>query len=248
MGSLLIIPAAGLGSRLQASVPKLLFPVNGKPMIDYLFDLYAPVVERFMLVLHPDFKDEVERHCAATGYPIDYEVQPSPTGMLDAILIPRERVRSYQPSHIWITWCDQVAVFPQTIAHLAAATTQDARAALTFPTLVRPHPYIHFVRDGQGGIVEVLHQREGDAMPEVGESDMGLFCLSRNAYLDLLPAFAEESSRGTLTRESNFLPFVAWLHGHAPVSTFPGHDAIEAVGINTRDDLHRVETYLRNAR
>ena len=62
---MMIIPAAGRGSRLQSSMPKVLYPVAGRPMIDYLLELYAPFVDRFVLVLHPSFAEEVERHCAA---------------------------------------------------------------------------------------------------------------------------------------------------------------------------------------
>ena len=37
--TVLIIPAAGAGTRLQSTTPKVLSPVNGRPMIDHLFDV-----------------------------------------------------------------------------------------------------------------------------------------------------------------------------------------------------------------
>ncbi|MGH9900853.1 MAG: NTP transferase domain-containing protein, partial [Pyrinomonadaceae bacterium] len=100
MKRLMIIPAAGRGSRLKSPLPKILFPVGGRPMIDHLLDLYGPLVERFVLVLHPSFAEEVRRHCAGRPERIGYEVQGSPTGMLDAILIPERRVREYQPASV----------------------------------------------------------------------------------------------------------------------------------------------------
>ena len=39
----LIVPAAGRGQRLGSSVPKVLVPVNGRPMLHHLLDLYAPL-------------------------------------------------------------------------------------------------------------------------------------------------------------------------------------------------------------
>src|SRR5262249_35864658 len=115
MKPVLLIPAAGSGSRLQSSVPKVLFPVNGKPMVDYLFTLYAPVVAQFILVLHPSFAQDVQRHCRTYALPIEYELQHVPTGMLDALLIPQERVRRSHLTSVWITWCDQVAIHPKTV-------------------------------------------------------------------------------------------------------------------------------------
>jgi bifunctional UDP-N-acetylglucosamine pyrophosphorylase/glucosamine-1-phosphate N-acetyltransferase len=240
----MIIPAAGRGSRLQSSMPKVLYPVAGRPMIDYLLELYAPFVDRFVLVLHPSFADEVERHCMASALKIDYEVQAEPTGMLDAILIPQERVRRYQPQQIWITWCDQIAVDPKTARTLAETCDREPDAAMVMPSIVKSEPYIHLVRDEAGKIIDLLHRREGDHLPDPGESDMGLFSVSRSAYLELLPRFADEVVIGHATRERNFLPFIPWVAGKARVVTFPALHVIESVGINDATDLRRVEAHL----
>ena len=79
------------------------------------------------------------------------------------------------------------------------------------PTVMQPRPYIHLERDAEGRIIRVLHRREGDPMPEVGESDMGLFALSLATYLDRLPAYANQVEIGRTTGERNFLPFIPWL-------------------------------------
>jgi len=95
-------------------------------------------------------------------------------------------------------------------------------------------------------ICRVLNICEGDNMPEVGESDMGLFSLSRDAYSKLLPTFAQEVGRGATTQERNFLPFIPWLRGRGNVRTFPAQAEIESVGINTLDELEKVGSYLRH--
>lgn len=247
---LLIIPAAGLGSRLNsgavAETPKLLYPVNGRPMLNYLFELYAPMVSRFVLVLHPATIERVKAHCATLGLPVDFEVQESPTGMLDAILIPSERVQQHKPDQVWITWCDQVAVHPRTIRRLAEVAGE-GDAAVVMPTATKPEPYIHFQRNELGEITGLKQRREADEMPELGEGDLGLFSLSRAAYLDLLPRFSREAVTGSATQERNFLPFIPWLAGQQQrVRTFPAHAEIETIGINTKADLKLIETYLAN--
>ena len=245
MDDIMIIPAAGRGSRLASERPKVLFPVLGRPMLDYLLDRYAPHVGAFAVVVHPSFRTEVERHCAGRPETIAFAVQEEPTGMLDAILIPLEQVRARDPRRIWITWCDQVAVRPETAAALAA---QGGDPALVLPTIHRPEPYIHFARDAAGRIVDVLHRREGDEMPDEGESDIGLFNLSRAAYCELLPEFSQLVGAGSLTAERNFLPFIPWLQRRAEIRTVGVYDEAESVGVNDRDDLRRVESYLRDGR
>ena len=73
---------------------------------------------------------------------------------------------------------------------------------------------------------------------------MGLFALSLAAYLEYLPAYATGTQPGAGTGERNFLPFVSWMAARGEVLTFPAHDRMEAVGINTPDDLRAVEAFL----
>ena len=81
-------------------------------------------------------------------------------------------------------------------------------------------------------------------MPAVGESDMGLFAMSAEVYRDTLPQFAADIEIGEKTGERNFLPFIPWLDARATVETFACEDPMEAVGINTPEELARVEHYL----
>jgi bifunctional N-acetylglucosamine-1-phosphate-uridyltransferase/glucosamine-1-phosphate-acetyltransferase GlmU-like protein len=246
MSRLLIVPAAGLGSRLGGAVPKVLVKVAGVPMLDRILNLYAGVVDRAVVVLNPAFAADVGRHIAARTDRdrIDTLIQQAPTGMLDAILLASSVVVRVAPSSVWVTWCDQVAVHSNTIERLAALTSARPDDAVVMPTVTRAAPYIHLQRDGGGQIARVLHRREGDAMPDVGESDMGLFALSASAYREMLPAYAAEVQTGQTTGERNFLPFIPWAARRSTVTTFPCEHPMEAVGVNTPDELRAVEAYL----
>lgn len=167
-------------------------------MIDHLFALYARSVDRFVVVVGPSALEAVARHCESAGVDVGLGVQPAPTGMLDAIVAASDEVRRTRPDAVWITWCDQVAVHPATVRRLAELADATSAPALVFPTATRRDPYTHLVRDGQGRITGVLQRREGDRLPEVGESDMGLFSLSADAYFEHLGRFAREA--GTCTR------------------------------------------------
>ena len=91
------------------------------------------------------------------------------------------------PARVWITWCDQVGVHPATVG---TWLTRAVAAAGRRARHCRPSHGASRTSTSSAtrtGASRVLQRREGDAMPAVGESDMGLFSLSR-ASLSRAPA------------------------------------------------------------
>ena len=244
MDRLLIVPAAGRGSRLGVAGPKALVPVAGRPMLEHLLQRHRPFVDRFIVVVAPSAMDRFAAFAAGQDTPIDFVAQPHPTGMLDAIMLARQLVERHRPRRVAVTWCDQIAVASATIERLRRRSMSSAAPALVFATLKVEAPYIHFERDQRGQIVGVRQRREGDSMPDFGETDMGLFDLSLKAYLDELPVFAKDARESSATGERNFLPFIPWLATRAVVDSIQGVATIETVGINTPDELAAVEAHL----
>ena len=245
MTRLLIVPAAGRGSRLGGSRPKPLVEVNGRTMLDHLADLYRPHVHHVVVVAHPDFAGEIAAWARAQGN-ASVVTQQHPTGMLDAILLAAPVVLARDPQAIWITWADQIGVLPATVERLAAAGAQRPEPAVALPTVRRADPYTHFERDAAGRLSRFLQRREGDPMPGEGESDMGLFALARTTFDRDLAEYAGTVVPAAGTGERNFVPFVPWLAQRKPVVTFPCTDPMEAIGINTPDELRAVGHWLRH--
>jgi CTP:molybdopterin cytidylyltransferase MocA len=240
----LIVPAAGMGTRLGAGLPKWRVPVAGRPMIDHVLDRHRTYCQRVVLVVSPASRDEAEKHLEVRSTAGRVAVQDAATGMLDAIVIGAAAALESRPDRLWISWCDQIAISASTAGRLAALDGVRGAPAVVMPTVRQSSPYIHFDRDAAGHFSAVRQRREGDVMPESGESDAGLFSLSAEAAR-WLPEFAADVPGGAGTGERNFLPFLVWAAARAQVATFP-IDAIEAVGVNTPEDLDRVERHLRS--
>ncbi len=237
----LVVPAAGRGSRLGGSVPKALVEVAGRPMLAWLLSLYRPWIAGLVVVAHPSTRDAILDVVNGAGVPSAMVVQTEPTGMLDAVLLGCEAAARWSPDRIWITWCDQIAVHPQTLARLA---DNEGVSSVALPLIARDSPYIHFDRDAAGRIVGVRQRREGHVMPARGDSDMGLFSMSAHAASVDLPAFAGAATADAVTGERNFLPFIPHAAAHGTVVTTTATEDIEAVGVNTPEELARVEAHL----
>jgi bifunctional UDP-N-acetylglucosamine pyrophosphorylase/glucosamine-1-phosphate N-acetyltransferase len=229
-----IIPAAGRGSRLGSDLPKILYPIAGRPILSWLADALAPVCAQYVLVLSAAARpvvDPVAREMF--GANLEIAIQDQPTGMADAVRIA---LRSTRTDFALVVWGDQVALRETTV--LACAALHEARpnAALTFPTVLKRNPYIDIERDESGRIVRVRQAREGEIEREIGENDCGLFLFTARrlrAMLDSIPG----SGRGALTGETNLLQLLpAFESGPGSVASVRITDADEALGVNTPED------------
>jgi hypothetical protein len=159
--------------------------------------------------------------------------------MGDAVLCAEDAVsRNCHGCDYLIIWGDQVTARRDTILRtlLFHQLWQD-QPALTFPTCRMEKPYIHFERGGDGRISSLKQQREGDVMPERGESDCGIFVVRGDVLFDTLREHKAEASEGSSTGEFNFLPFIVWLREKEyNVVGLPIASVLETRGINTLTD------------
>jgi HAD superfamily hydrolase (TIGR01509 family) len=245
-----VVPAAGRGSRLGFHRPKILFPVAGRLILDWLLDFLVPNCASLVFVVSPDGVDEVigelERRIPGR---FETVVQQHPTGMADAVALGLTAVRT---QHVAIVWGDQVGLCADSVETCLALHQGPLDPVATCPTVIRTSPYIHFDRDDRGRLTGVLQAREGDTMPETGESDAGFFCFRADALRQLLPsARADGVLLGRRTAEFNFLPIIpraAHVNGGAHVLT-PRHVRVgETVGINSAADVATSEQFLETAK
>jgi bifunctional N-acetylglucosamine-1-phosphate-uridyltransferase/glucosamine-1-phosphate-acetyltransferase GlmU-like protein len=239
-----LIPAAGRGTRLGFDRPKILFPIAGATILEWLLDLLKPLCRRYVLILSPEGVSAVEKETSQVlGKCGAVAVQPEPRGMADAIRCGAPLVET---RHTLIVWGDQVALEPASLDFAMRIHQGIAQPAATVPTLWRSGPYIHFERDRGGRVARILQAREGDRMPDRGESDSGVFLFrteSLCSYLDCL--LKSEDCIGKQTRELNFLPIFPILDREpGQLITLPIMTEAESVGVNSQADAAYLEQHL----
>jgi bifunctional UDP-N-acetylglucosamine pyrophosphorylase / glucosamine-1-phosphate N-acetyltransferase len=239
-----LIPAAGRGSRLGFDHPKILFPIAGRTILEWLVDLLKPFSARFVLVLSPSGAPLVEEAaCRLLPGRCSIAQQPEPRGMADAV---RCGLAQVETRHTLIVWGDQVALRPVSLEFLMRLHQGIAQPAAVCPTLWRDRPYIHFERGESGRLSRVLQAREGDAMPRRGESDSGVFLFRTEALHHYLPLLLESGECiGKRTGELNFLPIFPMLDGEpGQLITAPIMTEAESVGVNSPADAAYLEKQL----
>jgi bifunctional UDP-N-acetylglucosamine pyrophosphorylase/glucosamine-1-phosphate N-acetyltransferase len=244
-----VVPAAGRGSRLGLSVPKILAPIDGTHNVwAVLRHVLLAVVPRVHVIVAPDaaslFETELdgdpERHRISTS------IQPEPKGMGDAIFGAHSVWKCCEA--ILVLWGDQVNISEATVRCAVAASSRDC--TLTVPLVVLENPYVHYDFDSDGRLVRILQSREGDVLEAKGLSDVGLFVLSTKGLWEVWQNYLRCADLGATTGEVNFLPFLSYLSVEAgwQVRTIPVVDPDEAIGINSFRDLEFSRMRLTRAR
>ena len=241
-----VIPAAGRGSRLGFDRPKILYPVSGRPILDWLLDLLTPYCSRLVFVLSPqgasDVGVELERRI-----PGRYEivVQEAPTGMGDAVSLGLSQVHT---PHLAVVWGDQVALRQHSVEACLRLHQGVLLPDATCPTVLRTQPYIHFDRAPDGNLSGLRQAREGATMPETGESDTGFFCFRASKLGSWLEQVrASGTAAGNLTGEFNLLPVIPWAARQGLVLTPRLMEVGETMGVNSVQDAAAVEQFLGRA-
>jgi bifunctional N-acetylglucosamine-1-phosphate-uridyltransferase/glucosamine-1-phosphate-acetyltransferase GlmU-like protein len=242
-----VIPAAGRASRLAFDQPKILYPVAGRTILEWLLDFVAPNCSRIVIVLSPGGREAVEPELERL-IPGRFEtvIQEVPLGMGDAVQAALPAVRT---PRVALIWGDQVALQRASVEACLRLHAGPLAPAVTCPTVVRAHPYIHFDRDADGTLSGLRQAREGDDMPDQGESDTGFFCFQAAALRALLAAcLADPNERGRSTGEVNLLPVIP-LAARRGLTVLTPHlmTLAETVGINSAADAQLVESYLHSS-
>jgi bifunctional N-acetylglucosamine-1-phosphate-uridyltransferase/glucosamine-1-phosphate-acetyltransferase GlmU-like protein len=232
--SLAIIAAAGNGSRMLSDIPKpLTLLPNGNTFLDHLTKKLKKVVDHVVVVTnlqvlnHPNFiRDDS----------LSYRVQPQATGMGDAVFCASDLI--LQHDEILVVWCDQVGITNELIeTALNVHRSIKSNSHMTVPMISKESEYIHIsLLDNQ--ISQIFQAREGDQVPNPSLNDVGLFVFSSGPNLiERWVDGGRKFSKGRLTGEYNFLPFLTYLGLSNWSLRRVEANQQDGIGVNTQDDF-----------
>ncbi len=228
-----VILAAGQGTRMRSTTPKLLHPLCGRPLLAWtVAAARAAGAGKVVVVGGPD-------RALAPGLPDDVvlAVQEHARGTADAVAAAAAEIDREQP--VIVLNGDVPLVTAAALRELADAHEADAAAA-TMLTMVLPDPsgYGRVVRGPDGSVERVVETKKpGDATPlelEIREVNGGVYAFHGGDLLDALAEVRPDNAQGEL-----YLPDVLPLlraRGRR-VGAHVVDDPALALGVNDRRDL-----------
>jgi len=194
-GPTVLIMAAGEGTRMRSSLPKVLHPVCGRPMVAWpVLAARAAGAERIAVIVSP------ERDLTA-GLPEGTEtvVQPEPDGTGGAVRAAHDIVRDSET--VVVLSGDHPLVTAEIVsALLETHRASGAGATVMTVELDDPGAYGRIVRDGDGDIETIVETKRPDEVdPKVlaiREINTGTYAFDAEPLMEALDQLDNDNSDG----------------------------------------------------
>lgn len=174
-----VILAAGFGTRMKSSTPKVLHGVMGRPMIGWAVETARTVGTRPPVVVVGYGSEQVQ---ACLGETVDYVHQAELLGTGHAVAQAASLLHTAADAVV-VTYGDMPLLQPQTLQGLvdlfAQSRAEGAAPALAMLTVTRDDPqgFGRIVRDGAGAVAAIVE--EVDCTPAqlaIRELNPGIYC------------------------------------------------------------------------
>jgi bifunctional UDP-N-acetylglucosamine pyrophosphorylase / glucosamine-1-phosphate N-acetyltransferase len=237
-----VILAAGKGTRMRSDLPKVVFPVGGRPMVCAVVDacLEAGCGRVIAVVGH---KQELVREALAGYRQVEYAVQDQQLGTGHAVNCAAPMLAGAR--EVFILCGDGPLIRAATLRSMLAKH-REAHAAATLATAVIDDPsgYGRIVRDGAGRFERIVEQK--NATPEqlaVREVNPSYYCFDGAKLLGTLPRIARNPMSGEYYLTD--VPEMLLKAGERVevVASVPPEDVLS---INTPEDLAKVDAIYRS--
>ncbi len=240
--TVLLILAAGQGTRLRSSLPKVLHLLAGKPLFDYVLDASRALgpVTTYLIVGHE--ADKVKSHLASHSLQFVEQVPQCGTG--HAVQISKPHWGAHR-GHLLILSGDVPLISTVSLQKLLEAHLKGGSAAtLLSACLEDPSGYGRLVRAGDGTVEKIVEDRDASAEElRLKEINAGVYCFE---IRDLSEAIGELSS-SNLQNEYYLTDCVSLLRKKGKrVGAVVCQDPDEVLGVNSRIELAKLEHILRH--
>ena len=237
-----VILAAGLGKRMKSGRAKVLHEVMGKPMVVYVVEAAIPVAGPAVVVVVGNQAEAVQREVACRAE-VRFALQDRQLGTGHAVQCALPYLLS-ECREVMVLCGDVPLIRSATLKALLDAHVQaGSDVTLLAVDLDQPHGYGRVLIDPAGNVMGIVEEADAsDQQRAIRTINSGIYCINRRFLEETLPLLTNDNAQGEfyltdiirIGSESGRSIGVTWAS-----------DPNEILGINTPQDLARVEAILR---
>jgi len=235
----IVILAAGQGTRMKSSLPKVMHKVAGRPMVQHAQAAAALVTpEKSVVVIAPGM-DEVARAVA----PAEAVVQSPALGTAHAVAQARPVLEGFEGT-VLVLYGDTPLIRPETIQRIVAAREGEGRPAVVVLGFEAADPgaYGRLVLGPDGGLDRIVEFKEANAQERaITLCNSGVMAIDGRHLFALLDAVDNNNAKG----EYYLTDIVAIARERGLKAAVVEGEEAEVLGVNSRTELAVAEAILQ---
>lgn len=239
------ILAAGKGKRMKnPNLPKVLFPLKGKPMLGWVLDTAKRLNPKLIFVIVGYKKELVIEYIAKSNSPNKIKIveQQEQLGTANAILQLQGRIPS-EIKHLLVLSGDVPFVQVHTLRDfIEKHLNGNYDLSLITIEVDDPTGYGRIIRQKDGNILRIIEQKDlKDDSNEIKEINAGVYCIKIEGLFESLKKIKNFNAQ----REYYLTDLVSiYINDNRKVLAFKSEHPDEFLGINTPEELKKLERQL----
>jgi bifunctional UDP-N-acetylglucosamine pyrophosphorylase / glucosamine-1-phosphate N-acetyltransferase len=239
----LVILAAGLGSRMNSDLPKVLHPLAGAPLLSHAMRAGATLEPERVVVVTGHGGERVARAARAENPEALIAHQAEQLGTAHAVAQAREALDGFA-GDVVVLYGDTPFIRPETLEAMFEARAQHAIVVLGFEA-ADPGRYGRLVLEGDRLERIVEYNDATDEERSITLCNSGVICADSDQLLDLVAGVGNDNAKG----EYYLTDIVALARDRGLSTGVVTCAEAETLGINTRAELAAAEaTFQARAR
>ncbi|MDP2778634.1 MAG: bifunctional UDP-N-acetylglucosamine diphosphorylase/glucosamine-1-phosphate N-acetyltransferase GlmU [Anaerolineales bacterium] len=235
-----ILLAAGQGTRMKSSLPKVLHPIAGQPMIWHALQVIQRSTTEKPVVVVGHGAEEVTKYLDDSAQTVLQEAQ---LGTGHAVM-QAEALLKGNTDLVVVCYSDMPLLRGENLQKLVE-TQKNNRGPISILTVVADDPrgFGRIIRKADGSVEAIVEEYVATAEQlQVKELNVGGYCFDANWLWDALHRIPKNPQKGEY-----YLTDIVELASKAglPVQATVMDDLEETIGINTRVHLSEVEAAMR---
>jgi bifunctional UDP-N-acetylglucosamine pyrophosphorylase/glucosamine-1-phosphate N-acetyltransferase len=225
----IVILAAGQGTRMHSSLPKVLQPLAGKPLLEHVIATAESLHPKMISVVYGHGGETVQKHFSGRG--MQWVLQEPQLGTGHAV---QQAMPYLEDNEVAVVlYGDVPLVKAETIQSLAAAAAEGPAILTVIET--DPTGYGRIVRDSTGAVTAIVeHKDANDEQLAIAEVNTGLLACPVKQIRPWLEALKSDNAQGEFYLTDIVASAVA---DGVSVAAVTGDSATEVMGINDKAQL-----------
>ncbi|GAA1669178.1 bifunctional UDP-N-acetylglucosamine diphosphorylase/glucosamine-1-phosphate N-acetyltransferase GlmU [Kribbella sp. NPDC056951] len=231
-----VIMAAGLGTRMKSSTPKVLHEIGGRSLVGHAVVTARALAPEHLVVVVGNGRELVEAHLTALDPDVKTAVQEQQLGTGDAVRSGLTAVPAAFEGSVIVTSGDVPLLQAETLHELVAEHDKQGNAVTVLTARVAdPTGYGRIVPGADGTVAAIVEHKDATAeQRQIDEINAGIYVFDAATLRDGLSRLTTDNAQGELYLTD--VLSIARTDGKR-VGAYVTEDAMQTEGVNDRVQL-----------